>query len=132
MKPAPLPCLNCQPNPDATSLTFVCDLTNCLRTLQTAKPRPGNRRISIPTRRYRQADTDPEPLLEDETEPEADTELDAGAVDPMAPARPVRNRAGQTVMARAGRRACDHRCQFARGRVCVCRCGGRNHGVGAV
>lgn len=128
MKPAPLPCLNCQPNPETDNLTLVCDLSNCLRTLQTAKPRPGSRRSAAVIRRNRR----PEPLLEDETEAESETELDAGAVDPMAPARPVRNRAGQTVMARAGRRACDHRCQFARGRVCVCRCGGRNHGVGAI
>ena len=63
---------------------------------------------------------------------ETETELDAGATDPAALARPVRNRAGMTVMARAGRRACDHRCQFARGRICGCRCGGRNHGAGTI
>ena len=51
---------------------------------------------------------------------------------PALPARPVRNRAGMTVMAQAGRRACDHRCQFARGRICSCRRGGRKPGVGAI
>lgn len=122
------PCLNCQPNPEAEGPDYVCAITNCLRTLKTAKAPRTSRRTISPAKRKHQPETDPELLIDDK----AETELDAGATDPAAPARPVRNRAGMTVMARTGRRPCDHRCQFARGRICVCRCGGRNHGAGAV
>lgn len=125
-------CLNClpSPNPESEGHDYVCDLTKCLHTLTNAGASRATRRSIIPAKRNRRAETDPEPLIDDE--PEAETELDVGAADPAAPARPVRNRAGMTVMARAGRRPCDHRCQFARGRICSCRCGGINHGIGAV
>ena len=43
--------------------------------------------------------------------------------------RTVRNKLGQKIQARYGRRPCDIRCRSAVGNVCVCQCRGVNHGV---
>ena len=43
--------------------------------------------------------------------------------------RTVRNKLGQRIQARYGRKACDIRCRAAVGNICVCQCRGVNHGV---
>ena len=67
----------------------------------------------------------------DDEEEEAEERRFERAVGlPAGSYRRVSNRAGKSVIARQGSRRCDPRCLYAKGNVCVCACGGRNHGAG--
>ena len=129
----PEPCLQCHipdnPGKDVPTPTPVCNPLLCPKTLRTGPVR----RSSTPRRRIPPAapaarSTAPPQLLE--VEPGEDEETETAAMPDIGTYRRVTNRAGKTVIARAGVRNCDPRCRNARGNVCVCSCKGRNHGIG--
>ena len=113
------PCLECTPNPQSPGSPPVCQVKTCPKI---NGGRKGNKPRAAKTRSLAKPPTPP-PAMQNMLD--ATMEND-GTAETL---RPVRNRAGATIMARAGTRRCDDRCQYARGKICVCKCGGVNHGA---
>ena len=112
------PCFNCVPDPQDPN-AYRCDSFRCpkIPTIRNFRParRPLRQHLPPATAAPRQA------ML-----PDAPTMLD---IPDAAEYRVVINRAGKRITAAYSAHPCNSRCTNARGPICQCSCGGKNHGI---